>query len=168
MLSREDSRKNIRVCVTIAVIVILLLRVVFVIHWVDTDSMEPSINAGSVVFCVRLPYIAGDPEPSRGDVVSFISEELHALLIKRVIGVPGDRVSIHDGSITINGEPLDEPYLFDPEYSYPEQATFDVPEGCVFVMGDNREVSYDSRAFSDPYIPVADIYAKELFSIALP
>lgn len=109
---------------------------------VDGSSMEPTFHDGDYVIVNRLAYRTGDIE--RGDVVVFpypLDEEVD--YIKRVIGIPGDRVAIYGGVVYVNGERINEPYLF--EVPYGDLAEQLVPEGYVFVMGDNRNNSEDSR-----------------------
>ena len=102
-------------------------------------SMAPALNGGDVVAALR----SGSYQ--RGDVIAFYYN--NKILVKRVIGLPGETVSIGpDGAVSIDGEPLEEPYLT--ETSLGEctiELPYEVPEGRYFAMGDNREVSSDSR-----------------------
>ena len=74
--------------VTVAV-VFVLFRVVLQLAWVPSGSMETTIPKKSLLVSLRLPYLVGDPEVERGDVVTFWSEEMNKLLVKRVVGLPG-------------------------------------------------------------------------------
>ena len=151
------------------VTVFLLLGVILSLAWVPTGSMEPTLPTKSHFLGLRLPYFFGDPVPERGDIVMFENEEMDELMVKRVIGLPGDEIIIGDGYVYLNGEKLNEPYLPVQGMTYQtgESAFFEVPEDCVFLMGDNRTGSYDSRAWLQPYIPVKDIKSKAFLSIAV-
>lgn len=149
-------------------ILFVLLGVVFSIAWVPSGSMEPTLPTKSYFIGWRLPYFFADPMPERGDIVMFRSEELDELLVKRTVGLPGDTVSIENGAVCINGNPLYEPYLHDGVETYPmsEETVFIVPEGHIFVLGDNRPGSFDSRAWNDPYVPVSKIRSKAIVGFA--
>lgn len=116
---------------------------------VRQTSMYPTLQEGDYLFIVRTNDYA------RGDIVVFSSAELgEENLIKRVIGVAGDTVAIYDGRVYLNGEALEEPYL-DASVVTEGQMTVTVSEGCVFLLGDNRAVSIDGRAFGE--IAVSDV-----------
>ena len=115
----------------------------------------------------RLPYLVSDPVPDRGDIVTFYSDELGKLLVTRVIGLPGDHITFQDGYTYINGEKLAEDYLPEQGVTISARTEFDVPEGCMFVMGDNRTGSFDCRAFSQPYIPREKVQGETLLAISI-
>lgn len=126
----------------IALLVQAFLVKPFTIHQV---SMRPTLEEGDRVLINRLSYHFRDPE--RGDVIIFHSPMVEGEdLVKRVVGVPGDRVAVKAGDLWVNGVAQDEPYLLEEDFAgeYPEMV---VPEGMVFVMGDNRDESGDSRFF---------------------
>ena len=150
-------------------IVLILFGVILALAWVPTGSMEPTLPTKSHFIGLRLPYLVGDPVPERGDIVMFESDELDELLVKRVIGLPGDLITFENGYVYINGEALEEDYLPLQGMTYPTNDTeiFVVPEGCFFAMGDNRTGSYDSRGWMQPYVPMEKIKAKALVSIAV-
>lgn len=150
------------------IIVFLVFRVLMQLAWVPSGSMETTIPTHTLLISWRLPYLTGDPEPQRGNVVTFWDDELGKILVKRVIGLPGDQVSFSNGYVYINGEKLNESYLTrQGETRSPNQETFQVPEGCIFVMGDNRSGSFDSRYLTQPYIPLKAIKARVMVGVSV-
>jgi signal peptidase I len=114
----------------------------FTIHQV---SMQPTLLEGDRILLNRLSYHFRDPE--NGDIVVLHSPVTEGEdLVKRVVAVAGDRVAISDGSLYVNGERRDEPYLMEQDFGGEMEETL-IPEGMVFVMGDNRNNSGDSRYF---------------------
>ncbi len=141
----------------------LVCTCVICFNKIPSGSMEPTIRTHSLTISWRLPYLVGDPAPERRDIVVFQSPDEDKLLIKRVIGLPGDEIRFLNGDVYINGEKLDEPY----GPSVAPQESYTVPEGCMFVMGDNRSNSRDSRYMDTPYVPISNIYARMLFAFHL-
>ena len=130
--------------------------VVYKPYTVPTDSMSPTVNAGDRVLAERID--SGDVR--RGDVVVFTDSTWGDVpMVKRVVGVGGDKVACCDknGRLTVNGEPIEEPYLRAKGASAngapasPQNFTADVPEGQLFLLGDERSTSLDSRVhLQDP------------------
>ena len=153
--------------ITVAVVVVLLFRVVLQLAWVPSGSKKPTLPERSLLVSMRLPYLLGDPEVERGDIVTFWNDELDELLVKRVVGLGGEEISFRGGYTYINGEKLDEPYL--PQQGVTEssrQTTYQIPEGTFFVMGDNRTGSYDSRVLIQPFIPLESVRARTMLIIS--
>ena len=117
-------------------------------------SMKPTFKEGDFIIVNKLAYIAG--EPKSGDVIALNSPgtpgqqlvnpfppQNTSQYIKRIIAVPGDRVSVEEQKVFVNGNPLTEPYIMQsPDYYCAEQT---IPVGKYFVLGDNRNSSYDSH-----------------------
>jgi signal peptidase I len=121
---------------------------------VDGFSMNPSLDNGEYILVNKLAYRLGDPE--RGDIVVFsFPLDPDQDLIKRVIGLPGETVTIQNGQVTVNGVALEEPYIAaSPLYN----GTWVVTEGQVFVLGDNRNESKDSHEWG--LLPMDNIIGK--------
>lgn len=152
-------------------IVMLLNTKVFATTQVKQSSMQDTLFEGEHLFVEKVSYDFGNP--SRGDIIIFIeNEHIHnyldemrifltdvgevfkpaeeksnVRLVKRVIGIPGDVVDIRDGSVYLNGGRLNEPYVKGITETREIAFPIKVPEGEYIVMGDNREVSKDSRSF---------------------
>lgn len=157
--------KNIAKDFLCVLLVCILFFVMFFNMEIPSESMEPTLQVGDRLLGWKLYLSVG-----RGDVVVFWSDEEGMYLIKRVIGLPGETVSLKDGYIYIDGEKLEEPWLPDDVVGKTFNSTggldFDygkVPENCYFLLGDNREYSYDCRFFSNRFINSKAIKAKAVF-----
>ena len=149
-------------------IFLIVFTCVFSVNKVPSTSMEPTIEPKSFIINWRFPFLVGDPIPNHGDIVVFRpGGQDRRLLVKRVIGLPGDQISFEGGYVFRNGEKLEEPYLQAEGVTYSDTERFSVPDGCIFVMGDNRLHSRDSRYMENPFIPVKNVLAKELVSFPM-
>lgn len=127
---------------------------------VPTGSMEHTIEVDDCILGFQLAYLFDGPD--RGDVVIFpYPDNPEVTYVKRVIGLPGETVEIKNGFVYINGESIEEPYL--KEAMRGEYGPYVVPEGCYFMLGDNRNSSQDSRKWKNTYLKKEDIMAKVLF-----
>jgi len=133
----------------LAVLALLIAAFFVRLPQVSGLSMEPRIRSGEYLLINTFAYRFGAPR--RGDIVAFRHEsDARAVFIKRVIGLPGDRVRIDRGQVYLNGAKLEEPYVgHSNDRSYAEVT---VPPLAVYVLGDNRAQSEDSRTFG----PVGD------------
>lgn len=132
---------------------------------IPSESMEPTLMVHDWTVGDRNAFRTEVPQ--RGDMVIFYSDEdgEPSSLVKRVIGLPGETVSFVGNKVYIDGEPLDESAYLDDSVETECEETFTVPEDSYFMLGDNREISFDSRYWEDPYITVDDIQSKVLFVI---
>ncbi len=128
------------------------------LNYTTSESMYPTISIPAISITNDLAYVIRPVQ--RGDIISFYHED--SIFGKRVIGIEGDEIEFHDGYVYINGVKYDEPYLSE-DIETNCNHTFVVPEDCVFVLGDNREISNDSRCWDNPYVPVSKIKGKIVF-----
>lgn len=145
----------------------LLRTFVFQSYEIPSGSMEDTIMTGDFVFAEKVSYYFGDPE--QGDIVTFDDLEVASrTLIKRVIAVGGQTVDLREGSVYVDDVKLSEPYTKG-KPSYPLSSSngsqisypYRVPAGHIWVMGDNRTSSKDSRAFGS--VPVSSVQGHAVF-----
>ena len=112
-------------------------------YLVPSASMAPTIESGDRV--VGDPKAYEDQEPQRGDIVLYDQDEMGSSKIARIVGMPGEKLSIQNNEVFIDDDSvsLDEPYV-EMEWSYGD-TVYIIPEGCYFLMGDNRDQSVDTR-----------------------
>ena len=142
--------------VGLAVVLFLIINTISARVRVDGFSMLPTLHDGEFVLVNKLAYKWGTP--TRGDIIVFRSTTTADLdLIKRIMGVPGDKISIRNGQVTINGMTLNEPYISaEPNYT----GDWQVPDGYLFVLGDNRNDSSDSHAWG--FLPQKNVIGKAM------
>lgn len=147
-----------------AVLVVAALLILVTRQWivtpfrVDSDSMAPTIASGSTVYVSRIALLTGELRPR--ELVAF--DGPRGTMVKRVVGVGGDSVAIVDAVLYVNGEPQNEPYTDPKALDGVFFGPVNVQEGHVFVMGDNRFRSIDSREFGS--VPVEDVTGRVLGS----
>jgi len=132
--------------IVLSLIIFLLMRQVVQNYRIESHSMEPNFSEGQFILVNKLAYVLG--EPQRGDVLVFHNpNNPDEDYIKRIIGLPGDTFAIADQQVYINSEAMGEPYIQNPirpNETYPPQV---IEPDHLFVMGDNRPNSSDSRRF---------------------
>jgi signal peptidase I len=169
---------------TALVIAVVIKTFLLQPFWIPSESMLPTIEVNDRVMVNKLAYRWG--EPQRGDVVVFrdprqeeveeslpeavIRSVLEAVgirtrgdedLIKRVVGLPGETIEVRENQVVVNGTPLQETYL--PQVFMPDEPPVTVGPDEVFVMGDNRDASFDSRRFGP--IPLDDLVGEAFVTI---
>ena len=157
----------IQIIIAAAVIALFLNSCIIANSQIPSESMENTIMAHDRVIGSRLSYLFSEPE--RGDVIIFHYPDDptgDTYYVKRVIGLPGDVIDIHDGGVYLNGSdtPLDEPYIKEPMETDPNHPLhFEVPEDSYFMMGDNRNDSWDARFWENTWVTKDKLIAKVLF-----
>jgi signal peptidase I len=159
--------------IVLAIVLALIIKnYAFAFYIVDGRSMEPTLQDGQVLMVNNFIYRIDEPE--RGDVIIFVIEDVPGrrgnwftgknALVKRVIALPGDTVSIHDGQVYVNDLALTEEYI-ECEVS-DDLPSITIEEGEFFVLGDNRHpgASMDSRSFPRP-LKLSDIVGRVDFVI---
>lgn len=143
-LERRKSRVMIFVFLWSLIFIWIIKNFVLSLEVVEGRSMYPTLKDGD--FYIMNKYVYFFTNPKREDVVAVKNSLLEKdQLIKRVVGIPGDLIKIKHGKVYLNGDLLDEPYV--EGETKPDIDLFKVREGTYFVMGDNREISDDSRFF---------------------
>jgi signal peptidase I len=146
--SRKKKKKTSGALVYWATAVVLALLIGFGVRTfgfelirVSGNAMDMTLSSGEIVLVQKSVYYAA--KPARGDIVGVNSPE--GLLIRRVVALPGETIEIKGGVTYVNGEALEEPYVFQKDGGDCPLTT--IPDGCYFVMGDNRVNTDDSRTF---------------------
>ncbi len=150
---------------SVAILLALVLKNYVIINaTVPTGSMEHTIEPGDDLFGLRLTYRFSEPE--RGDIIIFkFPDDESQKYVKRVIGLPGEKVTITEGKVYINDseEPLEEDYLKEEWVQATGPFEFEVPKDGYLVMGDNRNDSYDARYWENTYVTKDKIIGKAYF-----
>jgi len=141
-------------------------------RWIPSDSMLPTLEEGDRLVVEKVSYRFSAPR--RGDIIVFYPPahlNFNGAYIKRVIGLPGDRIRIAEGKVIVNSIPLQEDYIYaPPDYSCPGErcpgvpnqgSEFVVPPNSYFVMGDNRNDSQDSHIWG--FLPKENIIGNTIF-----
>lgn len=163
MKELKEWIKDILIAVIVAVIILQFIKPTFV----RETSMMPTLQEYNFLFLSKQAYNFG--EPKHNDIIVFHTKlktqtGSEKMLIKRVIGLPGDTVTIEDGGVFIDGEEQDQSFTMD-GYTSGYVKDMVVPEGELFVMGDNRQNSIDSRDPNVGLVKIDDVYGKAIFRL---
>lgn len=152
-------RSTVYALITVAAVAILISMLLLPVLQIYGSSMTPTVTDGDIVVAVK------NSKFKTGDVVAFYYN--NKILVKRVIAQAGDWVDIaEDGTVFVNNDVIEEPYITDPAYGETNiKLPYQVPEGKIFVMGDHRSVSIDSRNTSVGCVSSEQIVGKVLLRI---
>jgi signal peptidase I len=144
------------------------LHAIAEVRYTPSESMMPTLQVGDRLIMEKVSYLVHDPQ--RGDIIVFkappalTAQNIHDDFTKRIIGLPGDVVAVKDGQVWVNGRAIAEPYLQSlPTYNY---GPVTIPAGQYFVLGDNRNHSYDSHFWG--FVPRRSLIGRVVVRLALP
>lgn len=167
MKQKWSKKEIISEIISYAKVIMIALAVTYIANHtlivnanVPSGSMENTIKTGSRIIINRLAYRSADPK--RGDIISFdFPDDESQNYLKRIIALPGETIEGKGGEIYINGQKLEEDYI--KEKSYMDFGPYTVPDESYFVMGDNRNDSWDSRFWRNTYVHIDKIVGKAEF-----
>lgn len=149
-MNKKEAWEWVKSLLIALVLALLIRQFVFAIFMVDGESMMPTLENGERLIVNKMVYNLHSPE--YGDILVFqYPGDTTKDYIKRVIGLPGDKIEIHDFKVFRNGQEVPEDYIAEPTGTV--NKVFEVPADSVFVLGDNRNYSKDSRDESVGYVP---------------
>ena len=160
MIEEKDYKKLIRIVLIICSLFIVVhytMTSYFPLFQVYSDSMNTSLRDGDVIIAYRL-----FKKLNRKDVIIAYSKSQNINVIKRIVALPGDTVTILNNDVQINGKKIHEPYATY-KTSQKKIVTFTIPKGSYFIMGDNRNNSIDSRNYGP--VPIDKILAKVVLMV---
>jgi len=163
LMTHKDTIVTIIVSLTLS---LLFIRFVACFADIPSGSMESTLNIGDRIIVNRLAYINNEPE--RGDIIVFKhkmyeTDADETILVKRIIGVPGDTIEMKQAEVYINGIKQEESYMKEPMLNivgYNSFGPVTVPDDSYFVMGDNRNNSLDSRYWDSMFVTRDSIWGK--------
>ncbi len=154
-MRRSHLAREIVETIALALLIFIVVRFVIQSFHADNMSMKPGLNGSDLVMVNKIAYLFHTPQ--RGDVIVFhYPPNTSKDLIERIIGLPGDTVTIDSTHVWVNGTALKEPYIT--QASNPQGQTWKVPAGEYFVMNDNRLINDDSRTWG--FVPKNFIVGK--------
>ena len=165
--SWQDTASDWLISIIIAVALAFLIRMfIFEPYMVEGTSMYPTLISHERLIVTKYNYLIG--EPKRGEIIVFrYPKDESRDFIKRVIAVGGDTIEMRDGKVLVNGSKVEEPYTWKDDPKGPNRSNYRksvVPQGHIFVLGDNRNNSEDSRFADVDFVPLALIKGKAAIS----
>lgn len=162
--SAKEWIKDILVAVVVSFVILQFVKPTIV----REHSMEHTLHENDYILLSRQAYTLFG-EPQTGDIIVFRSELKtnageNKLLVKRIVGAPGDTIAIRDGVVFLNGEPLEEGYLKD-GFTDTDMEEIQIPDDALFAMGDNRQNSMDSRDERVGLVPLDQVVGKAFFRL---
>lgn len=156
---RTVLKSTVYTLITVAAIAVLVATLWLPVLQIYGSSMTPTLQDGEIIFTLKTS------EMETGDIVAFYYN--NKILVKRVIAGPGDWVNMdEDGTVYVNGEVLDEPYLEEKAFGECDiELPYQVPDSKIFVMGDHRSTSVDSRSTSVGCVSQEQIVGKIIFRV---
>ena len=156
---RSTLRSTVYALITVAAVAVLVATLLLPVLQIYGSSMTPTLTDGDIVLSLK------EADFQRQDIIAFYYN--NKILVKRVIARAGEWVNIdEEGNVTVDGEPLEEPYVMDKSLGECDiQLPYQVPEGRLFVMGDHRSVSVDSRSSAVGCVAEEQIVGKLIFRI---
>lgn len=156
-IKKSEYRENIEAFAIAVVAILFILIFVAQSFLVKGTSMDPTLQDGERLIVDKITYKFRSPKT--GEIIVFkYPGDPSKKFIKRVIGEPGDSVSIRDSKVYVNYQPLEEPYILEKMDS--DYDNVEVPDGTIFVLGDNRNGSRDSRYPDVGFVPLKNVVGK--------
>jgi len=165
----SGQKENIRTIIIAIFLAVVLRTFAIEPRYIPSGSMEPTLQIEDRIIVEKVSNFLRSPQ--RGDILVFyppnspLIEDSTKAYIKRVIGLPGDLISIHDGQVFVNGKALTEPYIPEPINYYlpqdPLNSAIKIPENTYWMMGDNRNNSSDSHVWG--FLPQQNIIGRAVF-----
>lgn len=154
-----DRRELLKMCLCYAVLIVAVLVLftrVFMLCLIPSGSMENTIMTGDIVVATRF----NKTDIQRYDIMVFVPpDHPDTYYIKRVIGLPGETITVYDGKIYAGHKLLDDSFVSE-EMKRSGDGIYEVPKDCYFMLGDNRNHSLDARYWDDKYVPLENMAAK--------
>ena len=156
---RSVLKSTVYTLITVAAVAVLVATLWLPVLQIYGSSMTPTLQDGEIVFSIKTT------EMEQGDIIAFYYN--NKILVKRVIAGPGDWVDIaEDGAVSVNGVLLEEPYLKEKAFGDADiELPYQVPDGRIFVMGDHRATSVDSRHVAVGCVAEEQIVGKIIFRV---